>query len=93
MDPRSWGKRQPAKPLISEFRYNEYITLIVAVWYTFTEIGSILENAQKLGAPIPDWLNKGVRMLKAKADNAKGAAEAASQIVSNLDTSQYLGKH
>lgn len=29
--------------------------VLVLVWYCLTEIGSILENAGKMGAPIPKW--------------------------------------
>lgn len=29
---------------------------VVTMWYILTEIGSIIENAIKLGAPIPAWL-------------------------------------
>lgn len=59
-----------AAPLIGDFRYKGYITLIVCIWYTFTELGSIIENAGKLGAPIPKWLAKGIAQLKGKVDNA-----------------------
>ena len=57
-----------AAPILGNIQYKHYITLIVAIWYTFTELGSIIENAGKLGAPIPEWLKKGIAMLKAKAD-------------------------
>lgn len=57
-----------AAPLFGNMNYGNYITLIVAIWYVFTEVGSILENAKKLGAPIPDWLIKGVGKMKEKAD-------------------------
>ena len=50
--------------------YGNYITLIVTTWYFFTEVGSILENIKKLGAPIPDWLITGARVLKGKAEEA-----------------------
>lgn len=43
-------------------------TLLVAVWYAFTEIGSIIENAGKLGAPIPAWLCQIIAKLKTKSD-------------------------
>ena len=33
---------------------------VVLVWYIFTELGSIAENAAKMGAPVPAWL---VRLL------------------------------
>lgn len=57
-----------AAPLIGDYHHRGYITLIVAVWYIFTELGSILENAAKLGAPIPEKLIKGIGRLKKKAD-------------------------
>lgn len=34
------------------------ITPLVAVWYTFTELGSIVENAAAMGAPIPGFLKR-----------------------------------
>lgn len=58
-----------AAPLIGDYHHRGYITLIVAVWYIFTELGSILENAAKLGAPIPEKLFKGIGRLKKKADD------------------------
>ncbi|MBQ1729907.1 MAG: phage holin family protein, partial [Oscillospiraceae bacterium] len=41
------------------------ITPIVIAWYTVTELGSVIENAAKMGAPIPKWLRK---ILKITAD-------------------------
>ncbi|MGM9601528.1 MAG: holin family protein [Faecousia sp.] len=31
---------------------------VVLVWYLLTELGSILENAVRLGAKVPEWLTK-----------------------------------
>lgn len=45
-----------------------YFTLMVAMWYIFTELGSIIENAAKLGAPIPEWLSKSILKLKENTD-------------------------
>lgn len=42
---------------------------VVTMWYIFTEIGSIAENAQALGAPVPDWLTSGIKKLKDKTDD------------------------
>ena len=58
-----------AAPLIGDYHHRGYITLIVSIWYIFTELGSILENAAKLGAPIPEKLIKGVGRLRKKADD------------------------
>ena len=35
---------------------------LVLAWYIITELGSILENAVKMGAPVPEWL---IKLLKA----------------------------
>ena len=42
-------------------------TILVAVWYIFTELGSIIENAADLGAPIPAWLAKMIAKIRDKA--------------------------
>lgn len=43
------------------------LLLLVVTWYIFTEIGSIMENAGKMGAPIPGWfaaaLDAGIRIV------------------------------
>jgi len=60
-----------AAPLVgADYQHRGYIVLVVAVWYIFTELGSILENAAKLGAPIPEKLIRGIGRLKKKADEA-----------------------
>ena len=48
---------------------------LVLAWYIITELGSILENAVKMGANVPSWL---VRMLKASAKVVESAGEASS---------------
>ena len=45
---------------------------LVLAWYIITELGSILENAVKLGAKVPNWLVK-VLKVSLKAVDAKGA--------------------
>ena len=44
---------------------------LVLAWYIVTELGSILENAVKMGATVPEWL---LKLLKAsmKAIDAEG---------------------
>lgn len=58
-----------AAPLLGNFEYRNYLTLLVAIWYTITELGSITENAGAMGAPIPKWLKKGLAKLHDKADD------------------------
>ena len=47
-----------------------FFTLIVTIWYIFTELGSIIENAGKLGAPVPEWLCKVILSIKTSTDKA-----------------------
>lgn len=46
---------------------------LVFVWYILTELGSILENAVKMGVPIPEWLMKllsvGLKIINAQGDS------------------------
>ena len=48
-----------------------YVTPIVLLWYIITELGSIIENAGKLGAPVPAWLKKGLEQYREKLENEK----------------------
>lgn len=48
---------------------------LVLAWYIITELGSILENAVKMGANVPAWL---VGMLKASANLVESAGEKAA---------------
>lgn len=51
------------------FEYTTLILPVVACWYLFTELGSIIENAEKLGAPVPQWLVSKIAALKGAADD------------------------
>ncbi len=55
-------------PYMEEITWPQCFTLLVTLWYFFTELGSILENAGKLGAPIPPWLKKGIAILQTKTE-------------------------
>ena len=43
---------------------------LVLAWYILTELGSILENAVKLGAAVPQWLVKFLKQSLSAVDNA-----------------------
>lgn len=38
------------------FQYKVMLFPLVTVWYILSELGSILENAAEMGAPIPSFL-------------------------------------
>lgn len=45
-----------------------FITPVVCIWYIITEAGSILENADKLGAKIPKFLSNRLEKLKGRIE-------------------------
>ena len=45
---------------------------LVLAWYIITELGSILENAVKMGANVPSWL---VKLLKASVNVVEAAGD------------------
>ena len=42
---------------------------LAVTWYIITELGSIIENAALLGAPVPKWLMKALEVGKKIVDN------------------------
>lgn len=46
-----------------------FATPMVCIWYIITEAGSILENADKLGAKIPKFLRTRLEKLKDKVED------------------------
>ena len=55
--------------------YSGLICPVVLVWYTITELGSIMENAVHMGAPVPSWL---VKLLAAGKNVVDSAGETLS---------------
>ena len=51
------------------FRVDGVVLPVVLVWYIFTELGSIAENAAAMGAPVPAWL------VKILAEGKEGAGK------------------
>ena len=50
------------------FTYTTLLCPLLLGWYLLTEAGSIIENAGKMGAPIPGWLRKAIAVLKEHVD-------------------------
>ena len=61
------------------FRYPMLLSPLVLAWYVLTEIGSILENAGRLGARLPGFLVRWVAVLE------KRVGEAGDKAVSRLE--------
>ena len=53
------------------FEYTVFVSVLVLVWYILTELGSILENAAAMGAPVPEFL---IRILANAKDTVEDAA-------------------
>ncbi len=52
------------------FSYRTLLLPIVCIWYICTELGSIIENAGELGAPIPEFLKRSIALLKNKTEDS-----------------------
>lgn len=52
------------------FTYTVLVCPLVVTWYLLMELGSILENVGKMGAPLPEFLKKMIAVLKATVDTA-----------------------
>jgi len=46
-----------------------FFALLVAVWYILNELLSIIENAGRMGAQVPEWLQRYIAVLKSKIDD------------------------
>lgn len=46
-----------------------FFALMVAVWYILNELLSIIENAGRMGAQVPEWLCKYIAVLKEAIDH------------------------
>lgn len=55
--------------------YETLILPVVLVWYIFTELGSVAENAAALGAPVPDGLLKLLAAGKKAAERQNDTEE------------------
>lgn len=51
------------------------VTPVVLLWYIITELGSIAENAGKLGAPVPAWLQRSLKNYKDSIDQRQGGGD------------------
>lgn len=53
------------------FDYSVFLGPVVLVWYIVTELGSIVENAGALGAPIPAFLQAAIKSLNDAVDGSE----------------------
>ena len=50
-------------------QYSVLVLPVILVWYIFTELGSIAENATEMGAQVPSWITKMLAAGKKMAEN------------------------
>lgn len=46
------------------FTYTVLLCPVILVWYILTELGSIIENAGKMGAPVPGFMKKAIALFR-----------------------------
>lgn len=63
----------------------EFLAPMVLAWYIVTELGSILENAIKLGAPVPAWI---VKIFDATLQMADRVGDAALEALAPENTAE-----
>lgn len=64
--------------------WTSIILPLVLAWYIITELGSVLENAVKIGAAVPEWLVKLLKIgLKAIDDVGEKIEQEAELIEGN----------
>ena len=49
--------------------YKVMLLPIVLLWYILIDAGSIVENVALMGAPVPDWLARGIEKAQEAVDN------------------------
>lgn len=57
------------------FAYTVLIAPVVIAWYIVTELGSVVENAGRMGAPVPAFLVRAIAALHGAVDAAGGAQQ------------------
>lgn len=57
------------------FQYTVMVCPLAVTWYLLMELGSILENVGKMGAPLPEFLKKMIAVLKATVDTGGPGGE------------------
>lgn len=59
------------------FDYNSLFCTMVMIWYVITELGSIAENAAKMGAPVPKFLRNALAVLNNAIDHEEESTDIA----------------
>ena len=60
----------PVIPIGAGFANPGLFLPLVLAWYIITELGSVLENAVKMGAPVPGWFKKAIAKAGKAVDKA-----------------------
>ena len=70
--------------------WTSIILPLVLAWYIVTELGSILENAVKMGASVPDWLIKLMKISLKAIDDAGEKIEHEAETIADQNEQEQL---
>ena len=59
--------------------YNAVMMPVALAWYTVTDLGSTIENAELLGAPVPAWLRKAIKSANRSVDYTADSDSSTEQ--------------
>lgn len=63
-----------------EISIKAFFGLLCTVWYILNELLSVIENAGRMGAPVPEWLKKYIAVLKNQVEHKTDSKDSGGTL-------------